>query len=137
MQDIAMIDGDLVVTDLGDLAITASDNDDVIQMANNNIMTRLGENIHHPEVGNDVYNKRLKITSSGLAEVESDSKNAILNDTRVSDVYNILAYAGDEQTKLPPETVVVVVPIWLPLAPQLTATTLKVAPASASETVKP
>jgi hypothetical protein len=95
MQDIAMIDGDLVVTDLGDLAITASDNDDVIQMANNNIMTRLGENIHHPEVGNDVYNKRLKITSSGLAEVESDSKNAILNDTRVSDVYNILAYAGD------------------------------------------
>src|SRR5258706_2450352 len=34
--------------------------------------------------------------------------------------------SGDEQTKLPPEAVVVVEPTWLPLRPQLTATTLKV-----------
>src|SRR5258706_15412879 len=33
--------------------------------------------------------------------------------------------SGDEQTKLPPEAVVVVEPTWLPLRPQLTATTLK------------
>ena len=34
--------------------------------------------------------------------------------------------SGKVQTKLPPEAVVVVVPTWLPLAPQLTDTTLNV-----------
>ena len=43
--------------------------------------------------------------------------------------------SGKVQTKLPPEAVVVVVPTWLPLAPQLTDTTLNVS-APGSVTVK-
>lgn len=94
MIDIAMINGDLVVGELGDIAVVATDDDDIIQMANNNISTRLGENIFHPEIGNDALNKRLKITPSDLLEVESDSKSAILYDTRVSDVTSIRASSG-------------------------------------------
>jgi hypothetical protein len=94
MRDIIMMNGDLVVTEFGDIAVILSDDDDIIQMANNNIATRLGENIFHPEIGNDAYNKRLKITPSNLSEVESDCKDAILYDTRVSDVTNIKAYDG-------------------------------------------
>jgi hypothetical protein len=55
MRDIMMtVGGDLVVTEFGDIAVVYDDNDDIIQMANNNILTRLGENIFHPEIGNDV-----------------------------------------------------------------------------------
>jgi phage baseplate assembly protein W len=96
MLDIVMTTGgDMVVTEFGDIATVLSDDDDIIQMANNNILTKLGENIHHPEIGNDVYSMRLKITPSGLAEAEFSSKSAILYDTRVSDVTYINASQGN------------------------------------------
>ena len=94
MKDIAMINGDLVVNDFGDIAIVSSDNDDIIQFANNNILTRLGENIFHTDIGNDVHNRRFKMTQSNLVEIESYCKNAILRDTRIDNIVHMKASIG-------------------------------------------
>lgn len=99
MIDIMMNgNGDIVTTESGDIALVVDNSDDIIQSANNNILTRLGENIHHPNLGNDVYNKRIKYTDSGLRMIESYCTSAILQDSRIKNVENILAIRGDTNT---------------------------------------
>lgn len=95
MIDVALIGGDLIASTFGDIALTNSNNDDIIQSANNNIMTISGENYLHPTIGNMAYNRRLKISDSGFRQIESDSKDAILfGDTRVKEVTYISASNG-------------------------------------------
>lgn len=90
MSDIALVNKDLVSSNFGDIAIL-DDNDDVIQMAINNILTIRGTNEFHTDVGNDVYNGRYKMSDKGLQAIASECKNAILQDIRVSDVIEIIA----------------------------------------------
>lgn len=95
MQDVAMAGGDLVISN-GDLSLDLTDEYDIIQMANNIIATVFGENPFHIDIGNDAWNKRLKIDDSGFAIVEADAKEAILHiDDRVIEVLDIKASAGD------------------------------------------
>ena len=63
MSDVALVNKDLVPSSFGDIAIL-DDNDDIIQMAINNILTIRGTNEFHTDIGNDVYNSRYKITSA-------------------------------------------------------------------------
>lgn len=90
MSDIALINGDMAVSSLGDILIV-NDNDDIIQMAVNNIMTMYGNNQFHPNIGNTAYNMRFKMSEHGLEEVASRCKDAILQDYRVMNVIEIVA----------------------------------------------
>lgn len=95
MQDVAMAGGDLVINN-GDLSLDLTDEYDIIQMANNIIATVFGENPFHVDIGNDAWNKRLKIDDSGFATVEADAKEAILHiDDRVMEILDIKASAGE------------------------------------------
>ena len=95
MQDVAMTGGDLVINN-GDLSLDLTDEYDIIQMANNIIATVFGENPFHVDIGNDAWNKRLKIDDSGFATVEADAKEAILHiDNRVMEILDIKASAGE------------------------------------------
>lgn len=89
MADIAF-NGDIMASNFGDLLIV-NDDDDVIQMAINNINMIYGTNEFHPEIGNDVYNGRYKMSENGLKEIASACKNAIMLDYRVADVIEIIA----------------------------------------------
>ena len=90
MSDVALVNKDLVPSSFGDIAIL-DDNDDIIQMAINNILTIRGTNEFHTDIGNDVYNSRYKMSDKGLQAIASECKNAILQDIRVSDVIEIIA----------------------------------------------
>jgi hypothetical protein len=90
MSDIALINGDIVASNFGDILI-ANDNDDIIQMAINNIMTIHGTNEFHPNIGNMVYNERYKMSENGLKEIASRCKDAIMSDYRVANVIEIIA----------------------------------------------
>ena len=90
MSDIALINGDITASNLGDILII-DDDADVIQMAVNNIMTIQGANEFHTEIGNTVYNNRFKMSQRGLEDIANRCKNAILNDSRVQNVLEIIA----------------------------------------------
>lgn len=90
MSDIALINGDIAASNLGDILII-DDDADVIQMAVNNIMTIQGANEFHTEIGNTVYNNRFKMSQRGLEDIANRCKNAILNDSRVKNVLEIIA----------------------------------------------
>lgn len=89
MADIAF-NGDIMASNFGDLLIV-NDNGDIIQMAINNINTIYGTNEFHPEIGNNVYNGRYKMSENGLKEIASACKDAIMLDYRVSNVIEITA----------------------------------------------
>lgn len=90
MSDIALINKDIVASSFGDILIV-DDDDDVIQMAVNNILTIAGSNEFHPNIGNNVYNGRYKLSERGLQEIASMCKDAILQDYRVANVIEIIA----------------------------------------------
>ena len=90
MSDIALINGDILASNFGDILI-ADDNSDIIQMAVNNIMTVYGANQFHPNIGNTVYNDRYKMSENGLKEIASKCMNAILLDYRVANVIEVVA----------------------------------------------
>ena len=90
MSDIALVNRDIVASSFGDILIV-DDNNDIIQMAINNILTIQGTNEFHSELGNMVYNKRHKMSSNGFKEIADMCKNAILQDPRVSNVTEIIA----------------------------------------------
>lgn len=95
MIDTAMENGDLIVSDYGDLLLHLSDDDNIIQMANNAVYTIRGENIFHSEYGNDAHNKRLKLSRSGFDIIEACAKEAILHGVpEVSEVVSINANKG-------------------------------------------
>lgn len=87
MSDLLLKDGDLVLNTYGDITVCDSEHDDIIQMANNNMLMRFSDNIYHSDLGNKVYNKRIKLTDNGLEKIVAECKNAILTgDMRVSDI---------------------------------------------------
>jgi len=89
-SDIMMVDGDVVATGSGDNALVSGP-DELIQTAVHNVTLIYGELLDEPERGNMAYKRRIKLVDDGLGIIESDSKNAILYDTRVSDVPYIKA----------------------------------------------
>ena len=90
MSDIALINGDIVASNFGDILIV-NDDDDIIQMAINNIMTIYGTNEFHPNIGNTIYNGRYKMSENGLREIAARCSDAILLDHRVANVIEIIA----------------------------------------------
>ena len=95
MQDIKFANGDIVVSN-GDICLCGNENEDIIQMANNNINLIYGDNIYHTDIGNAIYGQRIKANDTGLATVEFECKQAILRgDDRVSDVDAITATLGE------------------------------------------
>lgn len=97
MIDVAMKNGDLVASDYGDILLHLSDDDNIIQMANNAIYTIKGENIFHPGYGDDAWNKRLKISQSGFDTVNACVKEAILHGVpEVSEVVSVNSAKSEE-----------------------------------------
>lgn len=95
MQDIKFANGDIIVSN-GDICLCNNENEDIIQMANNNINLIYGDNIYHTDIGNAIYGQRIKANDTGLATVEFECKQAILRgDDRVSDVDTITAILGE------------------------------------------
>lgn len=90
MSDIALMDRDIIASNFGDILIVDDDND-IIQMAVNNIMTVHGSNEFHQGIGNTVYNGRHKMSENGLKEIANKCKDAILQDNRVANVVEIIA----------------------------------------------
>lgn len=90
MADIALISGDIVASNFGDILI-ADDNNDIVQTAINNIYTIRGANQFHPHIGNDVYNGRYKMSQNGLKEIASACMDAIMLDYRVINVVEVTA----------------------------------------------
>lgn len=88
------IDFDLSTSIGGDLQM-ASDTEDVIQSSVTNILLYIGELSHYPDYGNTVFNERIKMSDSGFVTVESDSRDAILQDERVDTVDSITATQVD------------------------------------------
>lgn len=90
MSDLAFINGDIVASNFGDILVV-NDDDDVIQMAVNNIMTIHGANEFHPGIGNMVYKGRHKMSENGLKAIARMCSNAIMSDYRVANVIEIIA----------------------------------------------
>lgn len=90
MSDIALINQDIIPSNVGDILIVGDD-DDIIQMAINNILTIKGSNEFHTDIGNDVYNRRYKISERDLTEIANKCKDAILNDGRIANVIEVIA----------------------------------------------
>ena len=86
MSDIMLdTDGDIMATQIGDIRIISND-DELIQMAVNNMSTIYGELENDLTRGNLVYSRRIKINNEGMRKVAYDCKNAILQDPRVVNV---------------------------------------------------
>lgn len=97
MIDVALVNGDFMNDGSGDIMLEPDEDFDIIQMANSAINTIKGSNIFHGEYGNDAWNKRLKISESGFATVESCATDTILQaDSRIEEVQEIEAIKGDE-----------------------------------------
>lgn len=90
MSDIALVNGDIVGSIFGDVLVI-NDDDDIIQMAINNIKLIYGANEFHPNMGNTVYGSRYKMSENGLEEIATKCKNAIMQDYRVSNVIEVIA----------------------------------------------
>lgn len=100
MADILLSNGDIDVSPYSDLAIVQS-YDEITQSAINNILTIYGENQFHPDIGNMVHNKRLKISNGGLATIIQDCSNAVMQDDRVAAVKSLTAEIdSDNNTKV-------------------------------------
>lgn len=88
MGDIALVNGEIVRSQYGDISITTSDNDDIIQQAINSIYTKFGEMYLHPELGNKMLNGRYKIADD-MSDVEADCQEAMMYDERIDSVDEI------------------------------------------------
>lgn len=97
MADIYLDNGELVATMFSDIAIIDGD-DEILQMAIHNIRTIYGENQFHTDIGNKIYERRLKVMDSDADTIIKDCTNAILQDDRVSAVTEMSVYA-DEHDK--------------------------------------
>jgi hypothetical protein len=90
MSDIALINKDIIASNIGDILII-DDDGDIIQMAVNNVMTIYGVDQFHPDIGNMVYNGRYKMSENGLKEIAARCKDAIMLDYRVANVVEVIA----------------------------------------------
>lgn len=89
MADIALVNGDIITSSFGDI-LTIDDDEDIIQTAINNILTIKGDNIMHPELGNNAHNNRYKMSTRSFNEIAERCKEAILQDIRVASVLEVL-----------------------------------------------
>lgn len=90
MADIALVNGDIMASNFGDIMII-NDDDDIVQMAINNIQTVYGSNPFHPTIGNTVHNDRFKMSKRGLEDIANRCKNAIMGDYRIQNVLEVIA----------------------------------------------
>lgn len=90
MGDIALVNGDIVVSQFDDISLVLDDNEDILQQAINNINTIYGEVIDHPTIGNMLFNNRNKIKSD-LSDIETYCEDAISSDERIDSVEDIVA----------------------------------------------
>lgn len=91
MVDILLRDGDLVADRYGDISLCANESDDIIQTANNNIILRFGGNKFHTELGNKIYNRRIKSNQSGIEAVREECVDAIISgDPRIREVKQVV-----------------------------------------------
>lgn len=91
MIDILLRDGDLVADKYGDISLCDDESHDVVQTANNNILLRFGGNKFHKELGNKVYNRRIKANQSGIEMVQAECIDAITNgDPRIREVKQVI-----------------------------------------------
>ena len=101
MADLKCQNGDLVASEYGDLVLCDMSGDtyedeDVIQTANNSILLRFGRNKYHNDLGNNIYNRRVKASETGLSMVVEECENAILNgDSRIQEVIDVTATTGE------------------------------------------
>ena len=101
MADLKCQNGDLVASEYGDLVLCDMSGDtyedeDVIQTANNSILLRFGRNKYHNNIGNNIYNRRVKASETGLSMVVEECENAILNgDSRIQEVIDVTATTGE------------------------------------------
>lgn len=90
MNDLLLYNGDLVADKYGDISLCADENVDITQMVNKNIMMRFGGNKFHKNLGNKVYNRRIKANQNGMEIVKSECISAIMNsDPRIRRVDQI------------------------------------------------
>lgn len=90
MIDLLLQDGDLVADKYGDIMLCTDENSDIIQTANKNMLLRFGGNKFHSNLGNKVYNRRIKANQSGIEIVRTECANAIINsDPRIREVRQI------------------------------------------------
>ena len=91
MIDILLRDGDLVADKYGDISLCDDESHDVVQTANNNILLRFRGNKFHKELGNKVYNRRIKANQSGIEIVQAECTDAIINgDPRIREVKQVI-----------------------------------------------
>lgn len=95
MADIYLDNGELASTMFGDIAIVSNEDDDVLQMAIHNIRTIYGENQFHDDIGNKIYERRLKVIDTDADTIVKDCTNAIMQDDRVQTVQDMLVYADE------------------------------------------
>lgn len=97
MSDLLFQNGDIIVDKYGDISLCPSEDIDILQMANNNIMLRFGNNKFHNNLGNKIYNKRIKANANGIETVKSECINAIINsDPRIRKVEQINVTLADD-----------------------------------------
>lgn len=100
MADIFLSNGDIPTTIYGDVAVVES-YDEITQSAINNILTVYGENEYHTELGNMVYKRRLKFSSSSIETIKKDCINAIMIDERIDSVLSIkVSYDDDNKNNV-------------------------------------
>lgn len=98
MIDLLFNDGDLVIDKYGDLITCNDEHGDIIQTANNNILLRFGNHRYHPDIGNKIYARRVKKNIAGINEIAVECKNAIISDSRISDVLQVNVTASEEDS---------------------------------------
>lgn len=105
MIDIGYNAGDIAVNQYGDIALCSSEDEDVIQMANNHIRLRLGGNKYHTEIGNAVYGNRIKWNDNGREIVAQECSIAIMQDPRINDIVQINVEYGNNHEAIVDYTV--------------------------------
>lgn len=99
MADIYLKGGDINVSD-EDMAVVEGQ-DEILQFAVNAIATIFGELIFHPDVGNRVFGRRLKVTKTDAGTIIRDCTNAIMADDRVIEVpFMEISYEEEDKSNV-------------------------------------
>lgn len=96
-DDLLLCDNDLDISTSGDIAI-AHGNISIIQSAINNIGIKLHELPLQYDRGNKMQTSRIKLTPTGLTDIESYCRQAVLYDYRIRSVLSMVANKIDNST---------------------------------------
>ena len=90
MIDLLLQDGDLIADKYGDISLCIDEDNDIIQTANKNMLLRFKGNKFHENLGNKMYNRRVKANQNGIEIIRSECINAILSsDSRIKKIEQI------------------------------------------------